>query len=144
MEAILHEVARHVALAIEAVAILVVALGTIRAVATMAPAALGRPSDRFEQRRVWLRYARWLVAGLTFQLAADIASTAVAPQWDEVGRLAAVAAIRTFLSYFLDREMEVAERLAPPLAETAPAAVAKSAGAGLDGNRTWTRQSTTT
>lgn len=60
---------------------------------------------------MWLGYARWLVAGLTFQLAADIVSTSFAPTWDDVGRLAAVAAIRTFLSYFLDREMESTGRL---------------------------------
>ena len=36
----------------------------------------------------------------------DIVSTSLAPGWEEVGRLAAIAAIRTFLSYFLDREVE--------------------------------------
>jgi hypothetical protein len=28
------------------------------------------------------------------------------PTWDELGRPAVVAVVRTFLSYFLDREME--------------------------------------
>ena len=50
--------------------------------------------------------ARWLVAGLTFQLAADIVQTTVAPSWDEIGRLAAIAAIRTFLTFFLDRDID--------------------------------------
>jgi uncharacterized membrane protein len=40
-------------------------------------------------REVWLRYARWLVAGLTFQLAADILETAIAPTWQDIGQLAA-------------------------------------------------------
>jgi uncharacterized membrane protein len=51
-------------------------------------------------------YARWLVAGLTFQLAADIVHTSIAPTWDDVGKVGAIAAIRTFLTYFLDRDME--------------------------------------
>ncbi|MGH9896569.1 MAG: DUF1622 domain-containing protein [bacterium] len=46
------------------------------------------------------------MAGLTFQLAADIVETTVAPTWDEIGRVAAIAVIRTFLTYFLDRDVE--------------------------------------
>ena len=47
--------------------------------------------DGHEKRDVWLRLGRWLVAGLTFQLAADILETAVTTSWDEVGRLGAIA-----------------------------------------------------
>ena len=53
----------------------------------------------------WLRLGRWLVAGLTFQLAADILETAITTSWEEVGRLAAIAAIRTGLNYFLERDL---------------------------------------
>ena len=59
-----------------------------------------------DKRAVWLEFARWLVAGLTFQLAADIVQTTVAPTWDEIGRVAAIAAIRTFLTFFLDRDID--------------------------------------
>ena len=48
---------------------------------------------------------RWLVAGLTFQLAADILETAITTSWDEVARLGAIAAIRTFLNDFLERDI---------------------------------------
>ena len=58
-----------------------------------------------DRRAVWLNFATWLVAGLTFQLAADIVNTSFGPTWEEVALLAAIAAIRTFLSFFLDREM---------------------------------------
>ena len=61
--------------------------------------------DGHHERDVWLRLGRWLVAGLTFQLAADVLETAVTTSWDEVGRLAAIAAIRTFLNYFLERDL---------------------------------------
>jgi len=53
---------------------------------------------------------RWLVAGLTFQLAADIIGTSVVPTWDEVGRLGAIAVIRTFLNYFLERDLTEVEQ----------------------------------
>jgi uncharacterized membrane protein len=61
--------------------------------------------DGHHERDVWLRLGRWLVAGLTFQLAADVLETAVTTSWDEVARLAAIAAIRTFLNYFLERDL---------------------------------------
>ena len=111
MESILRDFAHYVALAIEAIAIVVVAYGTGRAVVDVGRIALGRSARNLHGRVVWLRYAHVLVAGLTFQLAADIVGTTVAPTWEEVGRLAAVAGIRTFLSYFLDREVDSAEHL---------------------------------
>lgn len=110
MEALLHEAARYIALAIQTVAILIVAIGSARAVLDGVRAALARHVDGVERRAIWLRYARWLVAGLTFQLAGDIVSTSFAPNWDEIGRLAVVAVVRTFLSYFLDLEMESTRR----------------------------------
>jgi uncharacterized membrane protein len=62
------------------------------------------------ERDVWLRLGRWLVAGLTFQLAADVLETAVTTSWDEVARLAAIAAIRTFLNFFLERDLSETRR----------------------------------
>ena len=63
-------------------------------------------SDCHHEREVWLRLGRWLVAVLTFQLAADVLETAITTSWDEVARLAAIAAIRTFLNYFLERDLD--------------------------------------
>jgi uncharacterized membrane protein len=107
----LHAAANAVALALQGVAIAVVALGSARAVFAIARSALTSRPGASDQRAEWLDYARWLVAALTFQLGADIVATSYAPTWDELGRLAVVAVVRTFLSYFLDREMEQAERL---------------------------------
>lgn len=106
MESLLRGSAYYVALGIQAIAILIVAIGSVRALVSVFRIALAPRAADVEKRAVWLEFARWLVAGLTFQLAADVVGTSFSPTWDEVGRLAAVAAIRTFLSYFLDREME--------------------------------------
>jgi uncharacterized membrane protein len=110
MESLLQQVSHYVALAIQAVAVLVVALGTVQAVVGMTRVTLAG-SGREAQRTVWVHYARWLVAALTFQLAGDVVGTSFSPTWDEVGKLAAVAAIRTVMSFFLDREIEEANRL---------------------------------
>ena len=58
-----------------------------------------------ERREIWLRFARWLVAGLTFQLAADIIESSITTSWESVARLGAIAVIRTFLNYFLERDV---------------------------------------
>jgi uncharacterized membrane protein len=39
-------------------------------------------------------------------LAADIVRSAISPSWEQIGQLAAIAAIRTFLSYFLERDLK--------------------------------------
>jgi uncharacterized membrane protein len=55
---------------------------------------------------VRLRLGRWLALALEFELAADILRTAIAPSWSQIGQLAAIAAIRTALNYFLGKEIE--------------------------------------
>jgi uncharacterized membrane protein len=56
--------------------------------------------------RIRLVLARYLALALEFQLGADIISTAVAPTWDQIGQLGAIAFIRTALNYFLTKEMK--------------------------------------
>ena len=108
MEEWLGQVATHVALVIEMMAIFVIAAGTVEAFIAAAASVLARAEiKRF--REIWMRYARWLVAGLTFMLAADLVDTAIAPTWDDIGKLAAIAAIRTALNYFLERDMREVE-----------------------------------
>ena len=111
MEAFLYGIGHSVALAVEAIAIALVAVGTVEAVAGVVRILRAPRVTGVERRTVWLDFAGWLVAALTFQLAADIVSTSFSPSWDEVGRLGAIAAIRTFLSYFLDREVDSTRRL---------------------------------
>lgn len=111
MQSLIHVVAGYVALALQAVAIVIVAFGSARALVNIVRAAVAAPPGIADQRAEWLEYARWLVAALTFQLGADIVATSYAPTWDELGRLTVVAIVRTFLSYFLDREVEHAAKL---------------------------------
>jgi len=106
MEDILKSIAGYISLGLQAAAILVIVIGAIEAVVDICRAMLKRHATNADKRAVWLEFARWLIAGLTFQLAADIVQTTVAPSWDEIGRLAAIAAIRTFLTIFLDRDID--------------------------------------
>jgi uncharacterized membrane protein len=63
-----------------------------------------------EKEDVRLRLGRWLAVALEFLLAADVLRTAVAPTWDEIGKLAAIATLRTLLNYFLQKEIDRAQR----------------------------------
>jgi uncharacterized membrane protein len=103
-------VTENATVVIDALALVIIVVGTIEAFAGGLRLLLSAPSGK-ERRDVGLRYARWLVAGLTFQLAADIIETSITTSWDAVGRLAAVAVIRTFLNYFLENDLgEMRER----------------------------------
>lgn len=103
-------VTEHAIVIIDAMAFVIVVIGTVEAFYCGLRAMLSTPSGH-ERRDIWLRYARWLVAGLTFQLAADIIETSITTDWQAVGRIAAIAVIRTFLNYFLDRDLaEIRER----------------------------------
>lgn len=109
MKDALTVVAAHLVLAIHAMAMMAVAFGTAQAFVNSARAMFD-PAPRSRRfHHAYVQYARWLVAALTFQLAADIVETAFTPGWDEIGRLAAIAAIRTFLNYFLERDLEAVE-----------------------------------
>jgi uncharacterized membrane protein len=110
MEALLRQAAGLAVPALDLIALTVIAIGTVITVARTVRASLARRAGP-EAREIWVAYARWLVAALTFQLAADIVGTSITPTWDEIGRLAAIAGIRTFLDFFLGRDIdEVMER----------------------------------
>jgi uncharacterized membrane protein len=102
-------VTHYAVVLIDAMALIIIFVGTVEAFVSGIKTLLTGPSGH-ERREVWLRYGRWLVAGLTFQLAADIIETSVAPTWDDIGRLFVIAVIRTGLNYFLERDMDEARR----------------------------------
>jgi len=82
-----------------------------------------RPKGLDPFARLRLTLGRYLVLGLEFQLAADILRTAVAPNITELAQLAAIAAIRTALNFFLGREIkEETELVRADQAAASPAA----------------------
>jgi uncharacterized membrane protein len=99
-------------LALETVGALVIAAGAVRGIVEFVSSRGGAPEERFVGVRLTL--ARYLSLALEFQLAADILSTSIAPSWDQIGKLAAIAVIRTALNYFLAQEVRQ-ETLSGPL-----------------------------
>jgi len=89
-------------LAVETTGALIIGLGVVTAVYEFAQ-TLRRGATDYNAVRLTL--ARYLALALELQLGADILSTAIAPSWDQIGKLGAIAVIRTGLNYFLMREM---------------------------------------
>lgn len=98
-------------LVVETLGALVIAAGVLVAVAGLVRNAITTRDAGFTSIR--LAFARYLTLALELQLAADILSTSVAPTWDRIGKLAAIAVIRTGLNYFLTKEIDMARRDAP-------------------------------
>jgi uncharacterized membrane protein len=88
---------------VEAAAVLVISVGAAVALVLFLHALLRRDPRRFSTVRLTL--GRFLALGLEFQLASDVLRTTVAPSFEELGKLAAFAAIRTALNFFLAREI---------------------------------------
>ena len=106
----LRLVAQGIATLVEGIGVLIVAvavvLATVRFVTGLVARRRTLPSDS-----VRLALGRSLALSLEFLLGADILRTAVEPSWDEIGRLAAIATIRTALNYFLQREIAAEARM---------------------------------
>ena len=95
---------------VEAFAALIIALGALQATWKALTLFFARPlQPEQEKTDVRLRLGRWLSLALEFELAADILRTAIAPSWDEIGKLAAIVVLRTLLNYFLEREIRSSE-----------------------------------
>jgi len=85
--------------------VVVVAWGSLQAIATLAASIFSGTADEIRGRVIWLKFATWILLALEFALAADIVRTAVAPTWDDIWKLAVIAVIRTMLNYFLAKDI---------------------------------------
>jgi len=108
MENLLVAFARTAGMLVEAAAVVVVAYGAVEAfvkfgriVIVITPGA-----THGERKALWRGLGMWLLLGLELELAADIIGSVVSPTWYEIGRLGAIAVIRTFLNYFLEKDLE--------------------------------------
>ncbi len=116
VEELLRAIATGIALAIEFAAAILIAIGAVQALVLGMPRMLSRRHARGARRLMWTDFARWLVLALEFELGADIIRSAIAPTWTDIGQLGAIAVIRTFLNYFLERDLEriPKQQSAPP------------------------------
>ena len=108
LETLMEHVVFFLEVTLEIIAILIIA----NAVFTALQRLLRRmnPLRNYETwESIRLELALALALSLEFLLAADIVATAVSPSWDAIGKLGAITGIRTFLNFFLQKEVEQLE-----------------------------------
>lgn len=94
-----------IARGVEFAAALIIGVAAIEALIKAAAIFVQRNRPASAKNEVRLTLGRWLAVALEFELAADILNTAVTPSWSDIEKLAAIAALRTALNYFLEREI---------------------------------------
>src|SRR3974390_3330799 len=105
MEDLLRNFTNVVARFVEAAAVALIAFGAVSAfVKAIAHVIRGRsPGGWRKELFVW--FGVWMLLGLQYALAADILRSVISPSWSDIGQLAAIAGIRTFLNYFLEKDI---------------------------------------
>src|SRR5262249_22580542 len=116
MEEFFKRAASHIAFGVEVIAALIIAYGAAEAVIGLIRQA--RLWSHGGRKLVWHRFGMWVILGLEFMLAADIVRTAISPTWEQTGQLAAIAIIRTFLNYFLEKDIEKYAEPGPAVGES--------------------------
>ncbi len=85
---------------------LVIFLGALRSIINFAIDYFGRrPLSLDEIDTIRLKFGRHIILGLEFIVAADVIETTTTPDYYSIGILAILVALRSFLSYFLGREI---------------------------------------
>jgi uncharacterized membrane protein len=102
-ESFLQEFARFLKIILEFIAILIIAVSLVIALQKL----LRSRQKRYQsaQQAIRLELGLSLALSLEFLLAADVVGTAVSPSWDAIAKLAAITGIRTFLNFFLQKEV---------------------------------------
>jgi uncharacterized membrane protein len=120
LEELFQRWASYVALMVEALAAIFIGIGAVEGLWTL----LTSPKEG-RRTAVWKGFGVWLLLSLEFELGADIIRTAISPAWTQIGQLAAIAVIRTFLNHFLEEDLEryrtvtEREKAAPPAEKAA-------------------------
>jgi uncharacterized membrane protein len=105
----LVNILEYISLSIGIVGIFIVLWGVIVGLVEFIRAQLahlGRHRKLLPLEKIRIDLGRYLLLGLEFLIAADIIRTIVKPTLEEVAVLLAIVAIRTVISYFLNKEIE--------------------------------------
>lgn len=105
LQSSLEVIVKFLEVVLEAAAAFCIVLGLLVSIKLAFILRHRRSTMQFPLGRLRLTFGRWLALALEFQLGADILATTVAPTFEALGKLGAIAMIRTFLNYFLNKEL---------------------------------------
>jgi len=109
MEELIVGFANLAAQFVEAAAVFVVTFAALEAFGRVLKLVVTPGMPHGARKDIWRRFGMWLLLGLEFELAADIIRSVVSPTWQDIAELGAIAVIRTFLNYFLEKDLESSE-----------------------------------
>jgi uncharacterized membrane protein len=108
MKEIAELLTKHLSSFVEILAAIVIGIALIKFIYRYARHSL-KPNDGNTNQNIRIHFGSSLTLALELLLGADILLTAIAPTWDDIGKLAAIAVLRTALNYFLERELKNSE-----------------------------------
>jgi uncharacterized membrane protein len=116
VEKVFFSCGEWISLILEIASVLIIVIGLISVV-------IFAVSNKFKSLtplhiRVRLKFGGWLVLALEILLASDIIQTTVSPTYENLIKVGAIALIRTFLNYFLSKEIKEETEVAKELKET--------------------------
>jgi uncharacterized membrane protein len=105
----MEEIAKHITInvshAVEILAAIIIGIAVIQTLYNYF-GGLNKSIQKFSKEAIRVQFGSSVAVSLELLLGADVLATAVAPSWDDIGKLAAIAVIRTLLNYFLERELK--------------------------------------
>jgi len=90
--------------ALEIISALVIAIALVRLVFGSVRSIV-MPVTGLSAMEARILFGTAVAVSLELLLGADVLATAVAPSWDDIGKLAAIAVLRTGLNFFLEKEL---------------------------------------
>ncbi len=88
---------------IDMIGVLVICAGAARSVYQLFMLMLW---DTFDPNYIRLQFGNTVILGLEFMVGADIIGSLVSPDYYNLGLLSVIVIVRTFLSYFLNLELQ--------------------------------------
>jgi uncharacterized membrane protein len=119
MESWLKTVFEYLYLAIGSIGVAIIVWGVILSVYRLLKLEFSRVNQESiyrERESVRHKFATYLLLALEFLIAAEIIASVIHPKFEEIAILASTVAIRTVVSYFLEKEIEkfnTSEKMTP-------------------------------
>jgi uncharacterized membrane protein len=105
MEEIAKQITINISHAVEILAAVIIGIAVLKTLYYYL-SLLKSAGSKITKEEIRISFGSSVAVSLELLLGADVLATAVAPSWDDIGKLAAIAVLRTALNYFLARELK--------------------------------------
>ena len=106
MEELAKNIMLTISQAVEILAAVIIGIAVMKTLYGYFTPLFKRSNGKITNEATRVQFGSAVAVSLELLLGADVLATAVSPSWDDIGKLAAIAVIRTLLNYFLERELK--------------------------------------